>query len=61
MSQLGPHNSAPESNIEIQPFWDATADTTTHVPFVHSALAMTPFGSKRQVRALSIVTALFVG
>ncbi|OUR81922.1 DNA-binding protein [Cycloclasticus sp. 46_120_T64] len=26
MSQLGPHNSAPESNIEIQPFWDATAE-----------------------------------
>lgn len=26
MSQLGPHNSAPESNVEIQPFWDATAE-----------------------------------
>ena len=26
MNQLGPHNSAPESNVEIQPFWDATAE-----------------------------------
>lgn len=25
MSQLAAHNSAPLSNIEIQPFWDATA------------------------------------
>ena len=25
MSQLAAHNSAPQSNIEIQPFWDATA------------------------------------
>tara|TARA_R110002074_G_scaffold349634_1_gene520326 strand:- start:111125 stop:111517 length:393 start_codon:yes stop_codon:yes gene_type:complete len=26
MSQLPAHNSAPHSNIEIQPFWDATAE-----------------------------------
>jgi uncharacterized OB-fold protein len=26
MSQLPAHNSAPQSNIEIQPFWDATAE-----------------------------------
>ena len=26
MSQLPTHNSAPQSNIEIQPFWDATAE-----------------------------------
>jgi len=25
MSHLAAHNSAPQSNIEIQPFWDATA------------------------------------
>ncbi|MDX2426092.1 MAG: Zn-ribbon domain-containing OB-fold protein [Cycloclasticus sp.] len=26
MSQLPAHNSAPQSNIEIQPFWDATTE-----------------------------------
>jgi len=26
MNKLGPHNSAPVSNVEIQPFWDATTE-----------------------------------